>query len=264
MTILNDGLDDQYRSIEMASKSSKKVEVSDERGKAIDLAMGAIEKQFGDGAIMPLGADQQKPIEGISTGSLSLDMALGGFGMNSGIQDAGNLCEKLVRVWRDEADDALSDVMPFARPLARALIGRLSQAWKPDRDTPSTSHIQLTGQICRCFATNAAAYAGSTPTRRHANGTSVPVSAQAVPAVNRDLDRQVVVDQSAVPVEPFHVHNGRYDAPDPLGAMAVLDEDERAAFLRRYTVAMREAYPRRADGRTLLPFRRLFIVAVRK
>ena len=32
----------------------------------------------------------------------------------------------------------------FASYLVRALIGRLSQAWKPDRETPSTSHIQLT------------------------------------------------------------------------------------------------------------------------
>jgi recombination protein RecA len=43
-----------------------------------------IEKQFGEGAIMPLGADQSGPIAGISTGSLSLDMALGGQGIPSG------------------------------------------------------------------------------------------------------------------------------------------------------------------------------------
>ena len=43
-----------------------------------------IEKTFGDGAIMPLGASQQLAIQGIATGSLSLDMALGGFGMPRG------------------------------------------------------------------------------------------------------------------------------------------------------------------------------------
>ncbi|HEX3600138.1 MAG TPA: DNA recombination/repair protein RecA, partial [Lacipirellulaceae bacterium] len=42
--------------------------------------LAAIEKQFGDGAIMPLGADRLLPIEGISTGSLSIDIALGGRG----------------------------------------------------------------------------------------------------------------------------------------------------------------------------------------
>jgi len=43
-----------------------------------------IEKQFGEGAIMPLGSDQRGRIKGISTGSLSLDMALGGQGIPSG------------------------------------------------------------------------------------------------------------------------------------------------------------------------------------
>jgi trans-aconitate 2-methyltransferase len=35
---------------------------------------------------------------------------------------------------------------------------------------------------------------------------------------------------------------------------------ERDAFLRAYAAKLREAYPRRADGRTLLPFRRLFLL----
>jgi recombination protein RecA len=43
-----------------------------------------IEKQFGQGAIMPLGNELGGPIAGISTGSLSLDMALGGQGMPKG------------------------------------------------------------------------------------------------------------------------------------------------------------------------------------
>jgi recombination protein RecA len=43
-----------------------------------------IEKTFGEGAIMPLGASQQLSIEGVSTGSLSLDMALGGYGLPRG------------------------------------------------------------------------------------------------------------------------------------------------------------------------------------
>ncbi|TWT52919.1 Protein RecA [Rubripirellula amarantea] len=43
-----------------------------------------IEKAFGDGAIMPLGANHNFVIEGIPTGSLSLDMALGGQGLPRG------------------------------------------------------------------------------------------------------------------------------------------------------------------------------------
>ena len=46
--------------------------------------VAAIEKQFGEGAIMPLGAESDRRIEGISTSSLSLDMALGGQGIPKG------------------------------------------------------------------------------------------------------------------------------------------------------------------------------------
>jgi recombination protein RecA len=47
-------------------------------------AIQLIEKQFGEGAIMPLGAESDKRIEGIPTGSLSLDIALGGQGVPRG------------------------------------------------------------------------------------------------------------------------------------------------------------------------------------
>ncbi len=43
-----------------------------------------IEKAFGEGSIMPLGGEAQLKIEGISTGSLSLDLALGGIGLPRG------------------------------------------------------------------------------------------------------------------------------------------------------------------------------------
>jgi recombination protein RecA len=43
-----------------------------------------IERQFGEGAIMPLGTAHAAGIEGIPTGSLSLDMALGGQGIPCG------------------------------------------------------------------------------------------------------------------------------------------------------------------------------------
>jgi len=42
-----------------------------------------------------------------------------------------------------------------------------------------------------------------------------------------------------------------------------LDEQERAAYLERYTVAIRDAYPALTSGAVLLPFPRLFIVATR-
>ena len=55
------------------------------RERAIDLALSQIEKQFGKGSIMRLGEDAVLPgIEAISTGALSLDIALGVGGVPRG------------------------------------------------------------------------------------------------------------------------------------------------------------------------------------
>ncbi len=55
------------------------------RDRAIDLAVSQIEKQFGKGAIMKLGADMLiRDVETISTGSLGLDLALGVGGLPRG------------------------------------------------------------------------------------------------------------------------------------------------------------------------------------
>ena len=51
---------------------------------ALKTTVAQIEKQFGEGAIMALGADYNKRIEGVPTGSLSLDLALGGQGIPRG------------------------------------------------------------------------------------------------------------------------------------------------------------------------------------
>jgi trans-aconitate 2-methyltransferase len=45
--------------------------------------------------------------------------------------------------------------------------------------------------------------------------------------------------------------------------LAPLGADERAAFLSDYRARLREAYPRRSDGKTLFPFKRLFAVAMK-
>jgi recombination protein RecA len=49
-----------------------------ERMKAVDLAVAQIEKQFGAGSIMKLGEGHKIDVATIPTGSLSLDLALGG------------------------------------------------------------------------------------------------------------------------------------------------------------------------------------------
>ena len=48
-----------------------------QKEKTLDLAISQIEKQFGQGAIMRMGEDSIVKIEGISTGSISLDAAIG-------------------------------------------------------------------------------------------------------------------------------------------------------------------------------------------
>jgi len=48
-----------------------------EKKKALEMALNQIEKQFGKGSIMRLGGDQLVALEVISTGALSLDIALG-------------------------------------------------------------------------------------------------------------------------------------------------------------------------------------------
>ena len=56
----------------------------DERQKALDRAILQIEKQYGKGSIMKLGAQSNLDIEVIPTGSLSLDIALGVGGIPKG------------------------------------------------------------------------------------------------------------------------------------------------------------------------------------
>ncbi|SEK29500.1 recombination protein RecA [Stigmatella aurantiaca] len=60
--------------------------VNSEKEKAIELAMTAVERQFGKGSIMRLGKDEplMRDIQAISTGSISLDIALGVGGVPKG------------------------------------------------------------------------------------------------------------------------------------------------------------------------------------
>lgn len=55
-----------------------------EKRKALEAAMGQIEKQFGKGSVMKLGDYQAMNIEAIPTGALSLDVALGIGGLPRG------------------------------------------------------------------------------------------------------------------------------------------------------------------------------------
>jgi recombination protein RecA len=56
-----------------------------DRSKAVDLAITQIERQFGKGSIMRLGSSERvADVPAISTGSLSLDIALGTYGVPRG------------------------------------------------------------------------------------------------------------------------------------------------------------------------------------
>ena len=57
---------------------------TDERSKALKLAIEKIEKDFGKGAIMKLGDKPSVSVETIPTGSLALDIALGVGGIPRG------------------------------------------------------------------------------------------------------------------------------------------------------------------------------------
>ncbi|MDD4294261.1 MAG: recombinase RecA [Candidatus Omnitrophica bacterium] len=57
---------------------------SDNKKKALDLALAQIEKQFGKGAIMRLGEDIKLNVTALSTGIISLDKALGVGGLPGG------------------------------------------------------------------------------------------------------------------------------------------------------------------------------------
>lgn len=73
----------------MAKKPSKKLEeitkkYGDERKKALDDALKSIEKDFGKGAVMRLGERAEQKVQVMSSGSLSIDIALGAGGYPKG------------------------------------------------------------------------------------------------------------------------------------------------------------------------------------
>ena len=66
------------------STPTKSKSVESPKNKAIEMAVSQIEKQFGKGSIMKLGGDKKIDVDVISTGALSLDVALGVGGIPKG------------------------------------------------------------------------------------------------------------------------------------------------------------------------------------
>jgi recombination protein RecA len=71
-------------SMKNAKETRETNEANTERQKALDAALGQIERAFGKGSIMKLGHGEATEIETISTGSLGLDIALGVGGLPRG------------------------------------------------------------------------------------------------------------------------------------------------------------------------------------
>jgi recombination protein RecA len=67
-----------------AKKTVAKKTTTTSKSDALDRAIAQIEKQYGSGSIMKMDESQHRKIDGISTGALSLDMALGGSGIPRG------------------------------------------------------------------------------------------------------------------------------------------------------------------------------------
>lgn len=72
--------------VKPGAKSAKenKIDAVFSKNPDLKMAVSQIEKTFGEGAIMPLGLERTPKLSGIATGSLSLDLALGGFGVPRG------------------------------------------------------------------------------------------------------------------------------------------------------------------------------------
>ena len=72
----------------MAKGKTTPLPSSENKEKNVEMAMSAITKQFGEGSIMRLGSGSSMNVETISTGSLSVDLALGVGGLPK-----GRICE---------------------------------------------------------------------------------------------------------------------------------------------------------------------------
>src|SRR5688500_20388513 len=92
-----------------------------ERSKAIDIAVVQIEKQFGKGSIMRLGQKNAiAPIESISTGSISIDYALGICGVPRG---------RVSEMFGPEASGKTTLSLQVSADAQRA--GGLAASWRP-------------------------------------------------------------------------------------------------------------------------------------
>jgi recombination protein RecA len=88
-----------------------------ERDKALDMALGQIEKQFGKGAIMRMGDQAKVRVATIPTGALSLDLALGIGGLPRGRvveiygpESSGKCLVADTQIWTDRGLETVAEL----------------------------------------------------------------------------------------------------------------------------------------------------------
>ena len=98
-------------------KSTKDQEMDvKEKNKALDAAIAQITDNFGKGSVMKLGEKRAMDIESVSTGSLSLDLALGIGGLPKG---------RIIEVYGPESITITQKEPEFTS------VSSISKAWSP-------------------------------------------------------------------------------------------------------------------------------------
>lgn len=113
------------------AKKEETIKVSDERKKALEMAIEKIEKDFGKGSIMCLGEKAGVNVESISTGALPLDMALGIGGVPRG---------RIIEIYGPESGKQHSPSILLQKHKKKAvlqLMSMLNMLWT--RNMPKTS-----------------------------------------------------------------------------------------------------------------------------
>ena len=70
--------------LKVVKSDNKKTQEIKEKNKSLEAAISQIDQNFGKGSVMRLGQQEALDVEAISTGSLSLDLALGIGGLPKG------------------------------------------------------------------------------------------------------------------------------------------------------------------------------------
>ena len=98
-----------------------------ERGKAVDAAILAIEKQFGRGSIMKLGSSERQQVDFIPTGSIALDLALGVGGVPRG---------RITEIFGPESSGKTT-VCQHIRPTLAPAVSTSTSSWSASQ-TPAS------------------------------------------------------------------------------------------------------------------------------